>query len=86
MSLYTEDQIGAMLASQQDPEASRRMQEMHARELAVAEEQRRQLTRFAAVACGCSRRYDWGGPQPPQLECIIHGQLVISVQDGRVLG
>lgn len=65
---------------------ARALQDVHEREFAVAEEQRRQLIKFAAVACGCSRRYAWGDPQPPQLGCIVHGQLVISVQDGRVLG
>lgn len=44
-------------------------------------EQRRQMLRFAAITCGCTRRYDRHNPRPPQLECAVHGTLVIAAPE-----
>lgn len=63
--------------------AAARQLQQRSGELAL--KMRRDLLRFASVACSCQRRYSWKAPAPPQLECIVHGQLAMDPLTGEIL-
>lgn len=44
-------------------------------------EHRRAVLRFAAITCGCAPWYDRLNPRPPQLDCAVHGMLVIAAPE-----
>lgn len=44
------------------------------------------IHQFSAIFCSCQVSYDRDNPgQPPQAGCIVHGQMWIDPDDGKVL-
>jgi hypothetical protein len=68
------------MPQQPNPELEAAMMALHEAQAAAQLEQRANLVRFAAVACSCQRRYSWESPAPPQLDCIIHGSLMMDAE------
>ena len=45
---------------------------------------RRQLVKFAAIICGCPRRFTWSGDGAgvaPQASCPLHSQMFLDPAD-----
>jgi len=76
--------LASLLGGQQDPELARQTELLALRGRQLEEQSRRDVLRFAAVLCGCARRYSWDDPRPPQVGCIVHGSMMLG-PDGRIV-
>lgn len=62
----------------------RKAAELNALGASVQLEDRRRLVAWAPLMCSCPAWYDRGNRRPPQVDCVIHGQILVG-HSGEVL-
>jgi hypothetical protein len=70
-----------------EPPSPAQIEQMKAYQKASIAQQisdRRDMLRWAMIFCDCAPWYQGRGSSPPQVDCQVHGTMLIS-PDGRVM-